>query len=82
MTDDGTPYTLTRDESELLDLVNLAAEQQFSLTVSHLRDVWTIKLVDIDCSTAREAHGTTFEEAWLAMRRQGQGLRLVQGRQP
>ena len=71
-----TPYTLTSAEAELFELVSLAHEQRFSVTISRLGDAWTVKLADAD---VHEGQGTSFGEAWASMRTGRGGLRLIQG---
>ena len=70
---------LTRAEVELLELVNLAHEQHFSVTISRLGDVWAVKLADADVSDVHEGQGATFGEAWSSMRTGRGGFRLIQG---
>jgi hypothetical protein len=60
-----TGQTREQAEAEMLELVRLEDAQNFTLTISHRGDEWTVMTHDHDAGAHGRGQGKQLEEAWF-----------------
>lgn len=76
----GQPYMLSSAEGELIELVNGAAESSFVCTIGCSPETgWHIRFGNTETGKERQVAGTTFHEAWTALRHGPRALAVVKG---